>query len=347
MSFNFFGFGLKKTRKTRKTTRKTPKPDRSLIKLCKKYGIKVTKKSGSKRVYKKSAVLKKQCARKIRSIIKRKSKFGVRRRTSSTRGPRSSTRRPHSVPSMMVTGTSKPMTRIERLMAHLRRNRGRYIGGAAALTAAALAGRYARAEYKGRGGFRKQEGDEFSEGGALRQLKRDKSDIADAAKIAYLRAKHATVGAKKLNPGDFTAYQFQAARAEEQAKKSDKAREARAINALKNNPEIIKFLNKKAEKIRLRKLQEPLRTAAAAAAFGKRRRGRRGVGRYRFGNGGNPSLSSSMGYEFCSGGGGVLGANSTGLFPSPCMGTTMPMMGAGPAAAFGKRRRNRMKMEFD
>jgi hypothetical protein len=73
--------------------------------------------------------------------------------------------------------------------------------------------------------------------------------------------------------------------------------------------------------------------------FGKRRRGRRGVRRYRFGNGGNPSLSSSMGYEFCSGGGGVLGANSTGLFPSPCMGAAM--MGSGPAAAFGKRRRRR------
>ena len=39
----------------------------------------------------------------------------------------------------------------------------------------------------------------------------------------------------------------------------------------------------------------------------------------RFGNGGNPALNASMGYEFCpSGMGGVLGANSTGLFPSPC-----------------------------
>lgn len=38
----------------------------------------------------------------------------------------------------------------------------------------------------------------------------------------------------------------------------------------------------------------------------------------RFG-GGNPDLSKSMGYEFCPGGmGGVLGYNSTGMFPSPC-----------------------------
>jgi len=71
---------------------------------------------------------------------------------------------------------------------------------------------------------------------------------------------------------------------------------------------------------------------AVAAAFGKRRRRR-----YGFGNGGNPPLNASMGYEFCSNGGGVLGANSTGLFPSPCMGSA-------PAAAmkFGKRRRRRM-----
>ena len=39
----------------------------------------------------------------------------------------------------------------------------------------------------------------------------------------------------------------------------------------------------------------------------------------RFGNGGNPPLYQSMGYEFCPlGQGGVLGPNSTGLFPSPC-----------------------------
>jgi hypothetical protein len=43
------------------------------------------------------------------------------------------------------------------------------------------------------------------------------------------------------------------------------------------------------------------------------------AGGSRFGNGGNPPLSASMGYQFCpSGMGGVLGANSTGMFPSPC-----------------------------
>ena len=62
-----------------------------------------------------------------------------------------------------------------------------------------------------------------------------------------------------------------------------------------------------------------------------------------------------MGYEFCSNGGGVLGANSTGLFPSPCMSASayappmspMSLMSTpvrGPMAAFGKRRRTVRRM---
>jgi hypothetical protein len=71
-------------------------------------------------------------------------------------------------------------------------------------------------------------------------------------------------------------------------------------------------------------------------------------GRFRFGNGGNPALSA--GYEFCpSGMGGVLGANSTGLFPSPCTpmnaaqataeaNVALPTYAPGAtAAAFGRR----------
>jgi len=67
-------------------------------------------------------------------------------------------------------------------------------------------------------------------------------------------------------------------------------------------------------------------------AFYKRHcRSSRMGGRFRFGSGGNPPLSG--GYEFCpSGQGGVLGSNSTGLFPSPCT-----------PAAFGRRYGGRRK----
>ena len=77
-------------------------------------------------------------------------------------------------------------------------------------------------------------------------------------------------------------------------------------------------------------------------------------GRFRFGNGGNPALSA--GYEFCpSGMGGVLGANSTGLFPSPCTpmnaaqataeaNVALPTYAPGAtAAAFGRRYGGRRK----
>jgi hypothetical protein len=69
-----------------------------------------------------------------------------------------------------------------------------------------------------------------------------------------------------------------------------------------------------------------------------------------FGNGGNPPLNEAMGYEFCPNGmGGVLGFNSTGLFPSPCIsqGSSAPVqMGSLPPptkvseGGFGRRRRS-------
>jgi hypothetical protein len=91
-----------------------------------------------------------------------------------------------------------------------------------------------------------------------------------------------------------------------------------------------------------------------------------GAHRMRFGNGGNPALSASMGYSFCpDGSGGVLGVNSTGLFPTPCgqtaamgsMAATPPTTGSvvalynaaaagrayAPAAAFGAKQSRRKR----
>lgn len=66
-----FGYRHRKT-KRRKTKRhskkKNSKPPAALLKKCRKYKIKITKKVGNKRVYKKISVLKKQLARKIRKL---------------------------------------------------------------------------------------------------------------------------------------------------------------------------------------------------------------------------------------------------------------------------------------
>jgi hypothetical protein len=74
----------------------------------------------------------------------------------------------------------------------------------------------------------------------------------------------------------------------------------------------------------------------------------------RFGNGGNPPLSASMGYQFCpSGMGGVLGANSTGMFPTPCTSMNQAQAAAESAVAlpsyvssFGRRRTRRRMTSF-
>jgi hypothetical protein len=83
--------------------------------------------------------------------------------------------------------------------------------------------------------------------------------------------------------------------------------------------------------------------------------GRRGMG---FGyGGGNPPLNASMGYEFCpSGMGGVLGVNSTGLFPSPCtsmddaqaaLESALVLPTYSKSSSFGLRRRRRSDDETE
>jgi len=79
------------------------------------------------------------------------------------------------------------------------------------------------------------------------------------------------------------------------------------------------------------KMSKPAAMKAFKQFYRRHCRSSRMGGRFRFGSGGNPPLSG--GYEFCpSGQGGVLGANSTGLFPSPCT-----------PAAFGRRYGGRRK----
>ena len=61
---SFFSFGKKK----RRTSKRNSKPPTRLLKMCKKYRIKVTRKIGRKRVYKKVSVLKKQLRKKIHKM---------------------------------------------------------------------------------------------------------------------------------------------------------------------------------------------------------------------------------------------------------------------------------------
>ena len=116
MGFNFFGRRRRTTRRRttrRRTTRRkmVKKPSAVLVKLCKRYGVKVT--SGKSRKYKSTRVLKKQCAKRIRALIRkvksqkrtkkstrsrrsRRSRFGLKggRRSTKRRGVKKSIRSP-------------------------------------------------------------------------------------------------------------------------------------------------------------------------------------------------------------------------------------------------------------
>ena len=78
---SFLNFGKKK-RKSR--SKKVRKPPAKLIKMCKRFKIKCTKKVGKRRVYKSTAVLKKQLKRKMKSRkVHRKVHRRSRKRVSS------------------------------------------------------------------------------------------------------------------------------------------------------------------------------------------------------------------------------------------------------------------------
>ena len=63
----FFDFGKKK----KKSVRKVKRPPARLIKMCKKYRIKVTKRVGKKKIYKSVTVLKRLLKNKKKKHSKR------------------------------------------------------------------------------------------------------------------------------------------------------------------------------------------------------------------------------------------------------------------------------------
>jgi len=86
-----FGAPAKK-RSSRKASAKksVPRPSAAVRRMCKKMGVKITMKRGSKRVYKSEKVLKAQCKKKMmmmkrKAATKRRAGFGKKRRSDSGR----------------------------------------------------------------------------------------------------------------------------------------------------------------------------------------------------------------------------------------------------------------------
>jgi len=246
------GFG-KKGRSSRKVSRKgsrkvvrkgSRKPPAKVLRMCKKLKVKVTVKRGSKRVYKKTSVLMKQCKKKLRMMKKKARKVGKK------------------VARRLRKGARKSRKGVRKSRKGVRKSRvGSRFRFGASCGASNMAGSHMMPDGKMMfGAYKKNKMMDYGmEFGASRKIKFGRHAVGSPMEF----------GKKRRS-----------------TKKVSKASAMKAFKAFYR------------------------RHCQATSRMGRRSR---------FGNGGNPPLYQSMGYEFCPlGQGGVLGANSTGLFPSPC-----------------------------
>jgi len=278
MEFLGLSFG-KKRRKSTKRAKKVSsrKPPSKLLRICKKYRVKATKKVGGKRVYKSVASLKKMCLRKARALKKRLEKaYKKRKGSKSTKRRKGSKRRDAFGEAEMEFG----------------RRRRRMSGF----------GMYDQiVQPDGFGGSH------MAFGRRLPMFGNVKVNLPPPPPV---NMRDQRTG-KAVN--NFT----------------------RQCEARKMTPQLaciqsqLRFGKRRRVGARSGKTSRKAAMTAFRAFYKRHCAGRRSG----FGNGGNPPLSASMGYEFCPNGqGGVLGFNSTGLYPSPC---------TSKSSSFGRRRRRR------
>jgi hypothetical protein len=274
-----FSFGKKK-RHSKKHSKKHAKPPAKLLRICKKYRVKATKKVGGKRMYKSVATLKKLCLRKARALRKKLIKMHKKSMKHHKKThKRRVTKKTHSKRRGDAFGEDEAMMSF---------GRGRARFGEQHMNGkeeAMMSFGRRRARFGMKIGGYTVPGTEFGNG-------------------------RLPMFGMKIGGYTVPGTEFGKRRATKKVSKSA------AMKAFRS--------------------------------FYKRHCSARKSG---FGNGGNPPLNASMGYEFCPNGmGGVLGFNSTGLFPSPCIsqGSSAPVqMGSLPPptkvsqGGFGRRRPTR------
>ena len=306
-------FGKHRRRSTKKSTKKVRKPPARLLKLCKKYRVKSSKRVGKHRVYKSISVLKRQCLKKAMALKKKlmkmhkKSKKTTRRRKTHRRGDefgeetmfgsRRRARKTHAFGNdeELVIPDDMPMT--EDPMSSF----GRY--------------------------------PQFGSSCSMKPVQFGRSRFGNCVYgVDKSTGKKCNFGYSRFgNPvKDMVA------------------------GTLANGADIMGNAASKIAAFGKRRRAPKVSKAAAMKAFRTFYKRHCAVNRRsRFGSS-NPPLVNSMGYEFCSDGvGGVLGSNSTGLFPSPCVSasssgfdraTTGDVKAAYKAAGgFGRRRRTTRK----
>jgi hypothetical protein len=256
--FNY-GFGKKRRTTRRKSSgaRKMAKPPARLLKICKKYHVKATKKVGGKRVYRSVGTLKKMCLKKAMALKKKLKK--MHKAGSKRRAPMRRTRRRRS----MGFGVSEEET-IANFSKVAGPNLYKFVTGCNA--------------------------------------KKGMTDIVcrQNVKMNFGRRRSMGYGGMMMPQGSaFGEMTPRWARIPKFGKRRVGSKTGRKA-AMK-----------------------------AFRSFYKRHCAGRRSG---FGSGGNPPLYQSMGSEFCPNGmGGVLGATSTGLYPTPCV--------SSKSSSYGRRRR--------
>lgn len=292
-----FSFGKKRRVSKRKTQKAARKPPARLLRLCKKYHVKATKKVGSKRVYKKVAVLKKLCLRKARALRKKLMKMqkkAMKKHHKKTH-KKSTKRRSHR---KMRMGEEESMYGMKKTMFGRRSRFGEEITKYDVAVPRATTKDYNDIGRNVRN---------FAEMCTNKKMTPQLSCIADTLRF----------GSRRRVPmfGNWM----------------DKTTDMLGMTFGKR---------RSTTKVSKKTAMKAFRSFYKRHCAGSRRSG--------FGNGGNPALS--YGYEFCPDGkGGVLGFNSTGLFPSPCTSysSSAPTMGALPPptkvseGGFGRRRPRR------
>ena len=362
-----FDFG-KKRRSVKRRSSKSLKPPARLLKICKRYHVKATKKVGGKRMYKRVSVLKKLCLRKAMAIRKKLMKLKktmMKRKKMMKHGRKTSRKVSHRRKS-----TRKVRRSDDSMMFGMRRRTS--IGTQHMMPDGTM-----------------MDGTMFG----MRRRRRSMGFGADWANDVPMKGQ--TPEKPLIDPITYPAWAYaqQCMLAGYKPAVSCKVNDTKfgrrrrrsmgfgltdlplnasqqMLDSVKQYPQLYNNLK-----------NSPLFTGGIACGkaggspyltckaktttFGKRRlSGGRSVGRktgravamkafrsfYKrhcagrragFGNGGNPPLYQSMGGEFCPDGqGGILSGMSTGLFPSPCVSASS----SGPAGtAYGRRRKVRRR----
>jgi hypothetical protein len=329
----FLGLRFGKKRRAHKAHGKVVKPPAKLLRICKKYRVKATKKVGGKRIYKKVSVLKKLCLRKARALKKKLMKAHKKSIKHHKRRAHPKRRSHHRRGDAFGDDS-------EMMMEFGRRHRRTAFGEKAqmaqmdkGITLEDVKAYYTTGENTSNFVRKCIDGKKTPQISCVakemrfgRRRRRSAFGEIDAKTQKILDSQGMTMDKiKQFVPMGKGVEEF---------RKSCESFNMRPQGICIS--EQMKFGKKRHAKVSKKAAMKSFRSFYKRHCAGRRS-----------GFGSNPPLNQSMGYEFCPDGrGGVLGFNSTGLFPSPCTpySSSAPTMAALPPptkvseGGFGRRR---------